>query len=66
MSINKGMWHKLWSRHCLVGSSEMQKAKISLGEMLIGGKIRREPDKAERAIRLQSKSDPSKDRARED
>ena len=37
MSINTGMWHKLWSRHGLVGSSEIQKARISLGEMLTGG-----------------------------
>ena len=44
----------------------MQKARILLGEMHIGRKIVRELDKAVRAIRLQSKSEPSMERGRDD
>ena len=44
----------------------MQKARISLGEVHIGRKIGREPDKAVRAIRLQSKCEPSMERGRDD
>ena len=66
MSINKGTFHKIWSRLCLVWSSAMQKARILLGEMHVGREIGREPDKAVRAIRLQSKSAPKLERGRGD
>ena len=44
----------------------MQKARISSGEMHTGRIIGREPNKAVRAIRLQSKSEPSMERGRDD
>ena len=46
MSINKGTFHKIWSRLCLVWSSAMQKERISFGEMHVVREFGREPDKA--------------------
>ena len=66
MSINKGMFHKIWSRLCLARVFCDAEGKDFVREMHLGRKIGREPDKAVRAIRLQSKSEPSMERGRDD
>lgn len=65
MSINKGTFHKIWSRLCLVWVFRSAEGK----DFVRGNACRKgnwEGDKAGRAIRLQSKWAPRMERARGD
>lgn len=60
------MFHKSWSRDGLLWFFWDADGKDFIRVNGVGGNVGREPDKAMKAIRLQSKSDFSKERGRED